>query len=136
MNGYLYSSLWAQDMPGNDWLIGGRYCPRQTMGDVQKKWFKHMGNADPALTPLFLDCQWVDLWPREDLIDGAVNESIYKGGSTYNVDPQSCGSLARSSLTRHGDAVNIVYTDGHGKRVRDADLKYQKWSQTWSISTP
>ncbi len=136
INGYLYGTTWAQDMPGSDWLIGGRYHPRYTMGDVQLKWFKHMANADPASTPLFLDCQWVDLWPREDQIDGAVNQSVYNGASVYGADPKSCGSFARSSLTRHGDAVNIVYADGHGKRVRDADLKYQKWNMTWSISAP
>ncbi len=136
INGYLYGTIWAQDMPGNDWLIGGRWHPRYTMGDVQVKWFKHMGNTDPSSTPLFLDCQWVDLWPREDQIDGAVNQSVYDSASVYGTDPKSCGSLARSSLTRHGDAVNIVYVDGHGKRVRDADLKYQKWNRTWSVNAP
>ncbi len=127
MNGYMYSPFWAQDMPGNDWLVGGRYCPRLGMDQLRKKWIGSTARA-ATNTPLFLDCQWVDLWPREDLAlpDNRVNVSIY-GLS----DPDSAGSMVRSSITRHEQGICIVFVDGHAGRIPINGLKKLKWSMDW-----
>jgi len=52
----------------------------------------------PSQTPVFVDCNWVDLWPRPDDLTPINPETLYTGSDPLNGN----GSVARAALARHG----------------------------------
>ncbi len=96
----------------------------------------------PAQTPVFLDENWVDLWPEE--IDRPYT-NLYTG-QPFAVSPDQMG---RCTISRHGDrsasgaprnfltrdkmpgAINVGLADGHTELVRLENLWNYSWHLDW-----
>jgi len=96
----------------------------------------------PSLTPFFVDCVWVDLWPWET---DTPSTDLYGGGGTGN--PPSFG---RCAIPRHAwknpsaaprnfpvaqvlpGSVSVAFLDGHAEAVRLQMLWRYDWHQNWN----
>ena len=121
LNGWMYAGGWNAQAP-----LPSTANAFRKEGDIQK----------PALTPVFCDSIFVDMWPQasdkpaRDLLAGAPTSS--SGGigcitiARHGFGPQS----ARGTLppgARLPAAINIYYADGH---ISVVPLE-QLWQQTW-----
>lgn len=87
----------------------------------------------PALTPVFCDCIFVDVWPQasdrpaRNLLTGAADGSISCITiARHGSGPQSApGTLAPGA--KLPGSINIYYADGHASLVPLEQL----WQQTW-----
>ncbi|MCW5557266.1 MAG: prepilin-type N-terminal cleavage/methylation domain-containing protein [Verrucomicrobiae bacterium] len=101
----------------------------------------------PAMTPAFVDANWVDLSPE---VSDSRYEDLYNG-FPYWVRPGN--QMARCLLARHGNvnrapkalprgtpmpgAISIVYADAHVDLVKLEHLWRQYWTKDWvSLSEP
>ena len=96
----------------------------------------------PALTPVFFDETWVDVWPEE--IDVPYKD-LYSG-QPFSVSPNQMG---RCTIARHGTrsassaprnfstadkmpgAINMGLADGHTELVQLEDLWKYYWHLDW-----
>jgi prepilin-type N-terminal cleavage/methylation domain-containing protein/prepilin-type processing-associated H-X9-DG protein len=96
----------------------------------------------PALTPVFFDENWVDVWPEE--IDQPYT-NLYTG-QPLDVSPNQMG---RCTIARHGSrsasraprnvasgekmsgAINMGFVDGHTELVKLEDLWNYYWHLDW-----
>ncbi|PYJ86926.1 MAG: type II secretion system protein [Verrucomicrobia bacterium] len=126
-NGYLYSDLKLSE-PGD---------PKQ-----QKVFTRESAIQNPALTPVFFDENWVDVWPEET--DKPFN-NLYTG-QPFSVSPNQMG---RCTIARHGSrsasraprnfdlrgkmpgAINMGLADGHTELVKLEDLWKYYWRLDW-----
>jgi prepilin-type N-terminal cleavage/methylation domain-containing protein len=126
-NGYLYSDLKLSE-PGD---------PKQ-----QKVFTRESAIQKPALTPVFFDENWVDVWPWET--DRPYN-NLYTG-QPFGVSPNQMG---RCTIARHGSrsassaprdfaisgkmpgAINMGLADGHTELVKLEDLWNYYWHLDW-----
>ena len=126
-NGYLYSDLKLSE-PGD---------PKQ-----QKVFTRESAIQNPALTPVFFDENWVDVWPEET--DKPFN-NLYTG-QPFSVSPNQMG---RCTIARHGSrsasraprnfdlrakmpgAINMGLADGHTELVKLEDLWRYYWHLDW-----
>jgi len=96
----------------------------------------------PSLTPVFLDENWVDLWPLEQDLpyDDLYNGSPYTDHSS---------EMGRCTIARHGSsspnraprdhpsnqkmpgAINMGMADGHAELVKLEDLWHYFWHLDW-----
>ncbi len=97
-----------------------------------------------ALTPFFMDCEWVDLWPWET--DPPYTD-LYNAGGTAN--PPMIG---RCVMPRHAwkgpasaprnfpvaavlpGAINVGFVDGHGELVKLQRLWRCTWHLNWNMN--
>jgi prepilin-type N-terminal cleavage/methylation domain-containing protein/prepilin-type processing-associated H-X9-DG protein len=100
----------------------------------------------PALTPVFLDENWVDLWPEET---DRPYKNLY-AGQPFAVSPDQMG---RCTIARHGSrsasraprnlgagekmprAINMGFADGHTEMVKLEDLWNLYWHLDWQPPT-
>jgi len=129
INGWLYKEAnnYRTDVPNNDIY-----------------YFKKESNVkNPSETPIFVDCEWVDLWPWET---DAPNTDLYHGGGTAN--PPTIG---RCVMPRHGwkspaaapqnfpinqvlpGSVNLAIVDGHAESVKLQMLWRYYWHVNWNL---
>jgi prepilin-type N-terminal cleavage/methylation domain-containing protein len=126
-NGWLYSDLKFSE-PGD---------PKQ-----QQIFTKESAIQKPALTPVFFDENWVDVWP-EETDQPYIN--LYTG-QPFSVSPNQIG---RCTIARHGSrsasraprnvalggkmsgAINMGLADGHTELVKLEDLWKYYWHLDW-----
>ena len=96
----------------------------------------------PALTPVFVDANWIDLWPLET---DTVSEDLYNGRPFTAIH----NDMGRCTIARHGNsssgratrqlqpsqkpagAVNIGMADGHAELVKLEQLWKFDWHLDW-----
>jgi prepilin-type processing-associated H-X9-DG protein len=96
----------------------------------------------PALTPVFFDENWVDVWPEET---DQPYRNLYEG-QPLSVSPNQMG---RCTIARHGSrsasraprdvaagdkmpgAINMGFADGHTELVKLEDLWKYSWHLDW-----
>ena len=126
-NGFLYSDIKFSE-PGD---------PKQ-----QQVFTRESAIQKPALTPVFFDENWVDLWPEEN--DRPCHD-LYTG-QPFAVSPDQMG---RCTIARHGSrsaasaprqfsthdkmpgGINMGLADGHAEGVRLEDLWNYYWHLDW-----
>lgn len=97
----------------------------------------------PSQTPVFLDANWVDLWPLES---DSPSHDLYFGGSGQE-------GMARCTIARHGNgdpakaprafdtrqrlpgAIVIGMADGHVEMAKLENLWSYYWHLNWSPPT-
>jgi prepilin-type N-terminal cleavage/methylation domain-containing protein len=126
-NGYLYSDLKLSESGD----------PKQ-----QKVFTRESAIQKPAMTPVFFDENWVDLWPEET---DRPYTNLYTG-QPLDVSPNQMG---RCTVARHGSrtasraprevvpgeimpgAINMGLADGHTELVKLEDLWNYYWRLDW-----
>jgi prepilin-type N-terminal cleavage/methylation domain-containing protein len=126
-NGWLYSDIKFSE-PGD---------PKQ-----QQIFTRESAVQKPALTPVFFDENWVDVWPEETDLPYT---DLYTG-QPFSVSPNQMG---RCTIARHGGrsassaprnvpagqtmpgAINLGLTDGHAELVKLEDLWNYYWHLDW-----
>lgn len=126
-NGWLYSDIQFSE----------RGDPKQ-----QQVFTRESAVQRPALTPVFLDENWVDLWPEE--VDRPYT-NLYTG-QPFATSPDQMG---RCTIARHGSrsasraprhfstsdrmpgAINMGLVDGHTELVKLEDLWKYYWHLDW-----
>jgi prepilin-type N-terminal cleavage/methylation domain-containing protein len=126
-NGWLYSDLKLSE-PGD---------PKQ-----RQAFTRESAVQQPALTPVFFDENWVDVWPEET---DKPYSNLYSG-QPFSVSPNQMG---RCTIARHGGrsasraprdvvpgekmlgAINMGLADGHTELVKLEDLWRYYWHLDW-----
>jgi prepilin-type N-terminal cleavage/methylation domain-containing protein/prepilin-type processing-associated H-X9-DG protein len=126
-NGWLYSDIKFSE-PGD---------PKQ-----QQIFTRESAIQKPALTPVFFDENWVDVWPEETDLPCA---DLYTG-QPFSVSPNQMG---RCTIARHGGrsassaprsfstsdkmpgAINMGLADGHVELVKLEELWKYYWHLNW-----
>jgi len=80
----------------------------------------------PFQVPLFLDSNWVDVWPQEG------NRTRDPEWPPYTT-PGS-GSMNQLCHTRHSKMTNIVFMDGSSRRTALKDLWGLKWHKNYQTT--
>jgi prepilin-type N-terminal cleavage/methylation domain-containing protein/prepilin-type processing-associated H-X9-DG protein len=127
---------WTGSYGLNGWMYAGGWTAQAPMPSTSNAFRKEADIQKPALTPVFCDSIFVDMWPQasdkpaRDLLAGAPTSS--SGGiscitiARHGSGPQSArGTLPPSA--KLPAAINIYYADGH---VSVVPLE-QLWQQTW-----
>ncbi len=103
---------------------------QQRPGSSDKRFYSNFIDAGGSV-PLISDGAWVDAWPNYGGDESSLieNQMIDTQGSGYSGTYRMPGerSSARVILSRHGDAVNIVFRDTHVEKI---DLE-RMWSFSW-----
>ena len=95
----------------NGWL---HYTPGESQDGPHIK----SNASDSTNIPVYADSTWMDTWPAEwDAVPTKTSE-LYSGINT---------GLGRVCIARHGKSINVVFLDGHAKRVDLEDLAMLKW---------
>jgi hypothetical protein len=126
-NGWLYSDLKFSEAGD----------PKQ-----QQIFTRESAVQKPALTPVFFDENWVDVWPEETDLPCT---NLYTG-QPFSVSPNQMG---RCTIVRHGGrrpasaprhvspadtmpgAINLGLADGHTELVKLEDLWNYYWHLDW-----
>lgn len=126
-NGWLYSDI----------IFSEKGDPKQ-----QQVFTRESAVQKPALTPVFFDENWVDLWPEET--DRPYHD-LYTG-QPFAVSPDQMG---RCTIARHGSrsagsaprhfsardqmpgGINMGLADGHTEWVKLEDLWDYYWHLDW-----
>ena len=126
----------------NGWL----YAKPSVRGNIYPDYCitKESAVQNPSQTPLFVDANWVDLWPLAN--DTAVANLYW--GDRYNSGGATPG-MGRATIARHGGvaaasapqkvdlrqkmpaAVNVVMADGHADTVRLDNLWFLYWHKNF-----
>jgi hypothetical protein len=130
-NGWLYSDMKFSE-PGD---------PKQ-----QQIFTKESAIQKPALTPVFFDENWVDVWPEET---DRPYSNLYEG-QPFSVSPNQIG---RCTIARHGNAsasssprnvrpgipmpgaINMGLADGHTELAKLESLWKYYWHLDWQPHT-
>ena len=126
----------------NGWMYNDKFFRSDHDDPAERYAFKKESAVQkPVLTPIFVDCVWVDMWPWEN--DPPVND-LYRAGGTDNP-----ATIARCIIPRHGwkgpasaprnftplsqrlpGSVNLVFVDGHAERSKLDNL----WNYYWHLN--
>lgn len=113
---------WSSYAP-NAWIMNTREA---TWGipaaDRPNFWGKFSDMDTPSRVPLFLDCRWVDAWPR-DTDSPRPNE--------FAPGP---GFMNHFLMKRHNRSINGVFGDGHVEKIRLTGLWKLKWHRNFETS--
>lgn len=107
-------NAWMQERPGNS----------------DKRFYNSYTDAGGSV-PLISDGAWVDAWPNYNtdeapLIETQLIDTLGSGyPGTYRMPGER--SSARIMLSRHGEAINIVFRDTHVEKVPLGKV----WSFSW-----
>lgn len=138
------------DKPWSSYGYQGSYCYNGWFY-VKDTYFEpelHFANEScvkhPSQTPVFVDCEWVDMWPHQG---DTPAQNLYQG-----LDPgDGTGAIGRCTLGRHGGkgpkaapqdighptlwtkvprsyGVNLAIDDGHVERSALPDLPNYTWN--------
>jgi prepilin-type N-terminal cleavage/methylation domain-containing protein len=113
-------------------------------GDSGNYFTKDASARRPALTPLFFDENWVDVWVRED---NAPARNLYQG-IMLNAGGKYSTEIGRLTICRHGSlspgnaprsqathplpgAINLGTYDGHAELTPLRNLWTFYWHKNW-----
>ncbi len=108
----------------NGWLIDSSDGTFGNSGD-ERFWNKIENLGQPSTVPLFLDCFWVDGWPKDTDSPQPAVDSV----ATWNIDQNP---MQRFCINRHNGYVNGVFMDGTVKRIGLKGLWQLKWHRTFN----
>lgn len=80
-----------------------------------------------ADVPLFLDCWWVDGWPK----DTDVPQTNPEDATTWNINGNP---MQRFNIDRHSGGVSAVYMDGSCRNVGLKGLWELKWHKKFNVN--
>jgi prepilin-type N-terminal cleavage/methylation domain-containing protein len=113
----------------NAWMMNPKDMPGWGSGAgsfADNFWGKIDRVTAPYQVPLFLDSNWVDVWPTEaDQPRDPEWPPFTKPGS---------GSMNQLCHTRHGIKTNVVFMDGSSERTDIKDLWGLKWHRNYNTS--
>jgi len=142
---------WGQSTPVlrgsyalNGWLYADKASFRNDIPNPENYLFKRETAVQkPVLTPVIMDCVWVDLWPWETDQPPA---DLYTATGTANPP-----MMARCTIPRHGgrgpasashnfnpatrlpqSGINIGFADGHAEMVKLERLWDLYWHLNWN----
>jgi prepilin-type N-terminal cleavage/methylation domain-containing protein len=129
----------------NGWLYKDPNNYRNDIVNNDQYYFKKESRVkSPSETPIFVDCEWVDLWPWET---DTPNTDLYNAGGTAN--PPTIG---RCVMPRHGwktpaaaprnfpinqvlpGSVVMGLVDGHAESVKLQRLWRYDWHYNWNMN--
>ena len=132
----------------NGWLYSGGTVDGVSGNPTHLQFFfqREANIQNPSQTPVFLDENWVDLWPLE--IDHPARD-LYKGNSF----DERYDEMGRATISRHGLApakaprvvppgakmpggIDIGMADGRAQFVRLEDLWNYTWHVNWQTPVP
>lgn len=114
-------------------------------GQVGRRHFKsYSAIRSPTETPLMADSNFVDAWPKDtDLFLGTFGNwendypRWYIGGDPHG--PVGGPSMGRFIFRRHGPKngarSDVVFIDGHAKKVKVVDMFTLRWHKDWIITS-
>ena len=114
----------------NAWMMDPTNMPGWGSGAgsfADNFWGKLDQVTAPYQVPLFLDSNWVDVWPQEtdQPQDPEWGDPVVQQGQ---------GSMRQLCHTRHGIKTNIVFMDGSSRRTDIKDLWGLKWHKNYNTS--
>ncbi|PYJ96789.1 MAG: type II secretion system protein [Verrucomicrobia bacterium] len=125
----------------NGWLYSGMQFPDPDDPRHKLLFMSEASIQKPTQTPVFMDADWVDLWPLET---DPPSRNLYVGGSWGFND-----NMARCNIARHGGrsaaraprnvapgqklpgAINMGLADGHVELVKLENLWNYYWHRDW-----
>jgi prepilin-type N-terminal cleavage/methylation domain-containing protein len=133
----------------NGWLYSGGTVDGLSDSTINQQFFfqRESNIQNPSQTPVFLDENWVDLWPLE--IDHPAR-NLYKGSSFHD----HYDEMGRATISRHGGlapgkaprsvppgttmpgGINMGMADGRAQLVRLEDLWHYSWHVDWQTPVP
>ena len=135
----------------NGWLYtSGSGDGKNLQGNNSYYFGKESGMQNPALTPMFVDGNWVDAWPLEQ---DSPTANLYTGRDFG----QHQNEMGRFTIARHGGlapqqaprnysanwnnsappgAVDIAMGDGHAELVKLPKLWTYYWHRDWGKTSP
>ena len=105
----------------NGWIMDGR--EGDWGGDAELMW-QNLDVPRASEVPMFLDCRWVDAWPR-DTDTPRTAEGVPGGGSLNNF-----------LINRHNGHINAVFCDGSARKVGLKALWSLKWHKGFKLNNP
>ncbi len=155
INGWLYSlpqSVLIGGMPAPIYWAGLQTTVSTTSETNDARFFhniKRVKNASKV--PLFADCVWLEGWPYNfgqipfsshpftyytdfpptDL----TGQYAYESTAIGVILPANEAQMDRFCIARHGQAINIVFFDGHAETVPLANLWGLQWSPMSAVGT-
>jgi prepilin-type N-terminal cleavage/methylation domain-containing protein/prepilin-type processing-associated H-X9-DG protein len=122
--GRLYSSYGV-----NDWIYNAsREIQSRPVGEY---WKSFTGSRYPTETPLMGDCMWRGGGPHLTLGNKGTRPLAIPIGGTFR---GSGYDMANFAMWRHGKGINLVFFDGHARRVRPKQLWSLRWHQTFDVN--
>ena len=106
----------------NYWLYGDDSGYFMSLEEWKSSSWQTASPPNSSSVPIFVDCKWVDLFPRYTDTCPAV----------YNLSSDGGGGMLRAMMSRHGDSINVGFMDGHAESVRLKDLWGLKWSKSFN----
>jgi prepilin-type N-terminal cleavage/methylation domain-containing protein/prepilin-type processing-associated H-X9-DG protein len=154
MNGWLYSLpqnvlMGTPPMPAPIYWAGLQATVSDTSETIDAEFFHNIKRVKNATkVPLFADCVWLEGWPYNfGFIPIASNphsyytdfpptdltgQNAWKSNASEDYPSPASGAnsyeMDRFCIARHGQAINIVFFDGHAETVPLANL----WGLQWS----
>jgi prepilin-type N-terminal cleavage/methylation domain-containing protein len=131
----------------NGWLYTDAFLDGVAVAHKQFFFQRQSNIQKPSQTPVFLDENWVDIWPLET---DRPCPNLYTGATFY----QSDNLMGRATIARHGGippakaprnvppggtmpgAINIGMADGRAQLVRLEDLWNYSWHVGWEAPVP
>ena len=99
----------------NGWLYG--ISANHWMANSEEAFRKVNAVQHPTQTPLFVDANWLDVWPDNYM---AVSPAL-------NLSEGGTGHMERLMINRHNMKTNIAFVDGHVEEVELYDLYTFYW---------
>ena len=107
----------------NGWLYAD--CEQWVPATMTSYPFKNRAGVKiPYMTPLFLECIWVDSWPENTNVLPATGYNYSEGDRAHGT---STTAIGRFVMDRHGPETNAVFLDGHAETIPHAAL----WTLSW-----
>ncbi|HEX4265403.1 MAG TPA: prepilin-type N-terminal cleavage/methylation domain-containing protein [Verrucomicrobiae bacterium] len=129
----------------NGWLYNLGTSDQDYSGRGPNYYFRRESKVqNSSMTPFFMDCEWVDVWPWET---DPPSSDLYYGGGVNN--PPTIG---RCVLPRHGwkspsgaprnypinqtlpGSINLGFVDGHAENSKLQYLWHYSWHYNWNMS--
>ncbi len=113
--------VWSSYGP-NAWIMN----PRDgTWGAPPGIWWGKLESiTNPADVPFYLDSRWVDAWPDE------WNEPMTDPDDTNT----GTGYMRHFTMRRHNKGIDVVFFDGHSRRVALKELWKLKWHRAFDTN--
>jgi len=120
INGFLYDP----DAPSLQSVL---FVASASNSQFPKPWYQNYSDiTDPANTPLFGDCNWIDAYPHHD---DRVPPDFSKGARWSEGLDRNPWQLGRYTLDRHNMGINMSFTDGRAATITFGDLWTYRWSK-------